>query len=227
VFDARSTFRTAPAVVIGAPPSEKASKPPPSVPRPGPPSSRGGAAPPSSRGGAAPPPKRPPPRAPSTPDGGLPEALLCLLNDAVACTGADVALLQQVEEGGAGAVVLCSHGAALVDAPGKRTPASDAALSAARAGETVIAESSPGPAGAALRARLSRAPFVATGAFLIPIAPQGAFLAALEVGRSRPFRASEIAAVEALVDKLVKTAEVAGWGGEWLPDDELEIEADG
>ncbi|HVY45884.1 MAG TPA: GAF domain-containing protein [Minicystis sp.] len=149
----------------------------------------------------------------------LPEALLLLLAEAVKQCGADVALLHDVRPDGA--VVVCSHGPRMFEAIGARTPLGDPAIAAARLGQTVMAEPAPAPAGRAIRGRLSKAGSKAAGAFMVPLRQHGELTAFLEVGRETPFRAREVAAVEALVDALVREVEEHGWGAEWIGDDDV------
>ncbi|MFT3766837.1 MAG: GYF domain-containing protein [Minicystis sp.] len=156
---------------------------------------------------------------PSTPDDFLPadaidgagdrrEAMALLMTAAVVRSGADVAIVHEVED--AGAVVVCAHGPQqhLV---GARTPLLDPALIAAAAGATVVAEPAPGPAGQAMLARLAQlAGASLDGALMIPIRRDERLVGMIELGRAAPFRSAEIASVEALVDALV--AKLAGWG---------------
>jgi hypothetical protein len=136
------------------------------------------------------------------------DALRLLMTAAVARSGADVALVHEVED--AGAVVVCAHGPELFDAWDMRTSLLDPALIAAAAGTMVVAEPTPGPAGHATvtrLARLGREPMA--GAIMLPIRPRARLFGVLEVGRIAPFRSAEIASIEALVDALVIKLE--GW----------------
>ncbi len=152
------------------------------------------------------------------------EALVLVMTAAVVRGAADAAIVHEVED--YGAVVVCAHGASIFDTIGARTPLHDPALVAAAAGATVVAEPSPGPAGASILARLSklaaeapvtldqdviRPPAAALdGALMIPIRPHGRLAGLLEIGRRTPFRSAEIASIEALVEALVHKLE--GWG---------------
>jgi hypothetical protein len=82
------------------------------------------------------------------------EALVLVMTAAVVRGAADAAIVHEVED--YGAVVVCAHGASIFDTIGARTPLHDPALVAAAAGATVVAEPSPGPAGASILARLSK-----------------------------------------------------------------------
>jgi len=159
---------------------------------------------------------------PSTPNDFLPgdaidgaadrrDALLLMMTAAVVRGGADVALLHEVED--TSAVVACVHGPELFDVWGMRTSLLDPALIAAAAGATVVAEPMPGPAGEATAARLSKlaGPTSLAGVIMIPIRPHGRLFGVIELGRATPFRASEIASLEGLVEALVIKLE--GWSG--------------
>jgi hypothetical protein len=235
VFDARKTFRTGRHVAItyaeamaSIAPPQPAPKPAPRpgktpVPRPAKPAatlSEKAAAPRPGKG-ARPTPKR----TPSAPDGltvasDLPESLLMLLSTAARQCDADASLIHDVRDDGA--IVVCSHGASMFEALGSRTPPSDPALVAAREGHTILVEPTPGPAGRVIRTRLSRGGRKVEGAFMVPIRPGGRLFAFLEVGRAKPFRAKDVAAVEALVDAVVREAETEGWGIEWLAAEDIE-----
>ncbi len=153
----------------------------------------------------------------------LPEALLLLLADAVKQCAADVALLHDVRPDAA--VVVCSHGPRMFESIGARTPLTDPAITAARLGHTVMAEPAPASAGRAIRARLSKAGSTAEGAFMVPLRPHGSLSAFIEVGRATPFRARDVAAVEALVDGLIRQVETNGWGSEWISDEYIEADS--
>lgn len=129
------------------------------------------------------------------------DALLLLLAAAVARGHADVAMIHQVRDTGAEAV--CAHGPAVFEALGMRTRLLDPALLAAAAGVTVIAEPTPGPAGQAMIARLSKLGTEVTGAVMLPIRPHGRLYGTIELGRRTAFRAIEVAGLDALVDALV------------------------
>jgi hypothetical protein len=105
------------------------------------------------------------------------------------------------------------HAAEPFDVWNMHMPLLDPALIAAAAGTIVVAEPTPGPAGHATRARLSRLagrePLA--GAIMMPIRPHGRLFGVLEIGRAAPFRSAEIASIKALVDALVIKLE--GWGG--------------
>jgi hypothetical protein len=61
--------------------------------------------------------------------------------------------------------------------------------------------------GQAILERQAKLGVVAEGALMIPIRPNGRLFGMLEMGRPTPFRASELAAAEALVEALVETIE--------------------
>jgi hypothetical protein len=139
------------------------------------------------------------------------EALMLMMTAAVVRGGAEIALVHELED--AEAVVACAHGPRMFEALGMRTPLLDPTLIAAAAGMTVIAEPTPGPAGQAMIARLSQLAESAAqgGAIMIPIRPGGRLFGMIELGRATPFRAAEIASLEALVGALVVKLE--GWDG--------------
>ena len=84
-----------------------------------------------------------------------------------------------------------------------RTRLLDPALVAAAAGILVLAEPTPGPAGQAMIDRLSRLGMPVTSAVMLPIRPRGRLYGTIELGRRSPFRAVEVAGLEALVEALV------------------------
>lgn len=129
------------------------------------------------------------------------DAMLLLLAAAVARAHADAAMIHEV--GDTGAVAICAHGPQVFEALGMHTRLLDPALLAAAAGVTVIAEPTPGPAGAATIARLNRLGTEVTGAVMLPIRPHGRLFGTIELGRRTPFRAIEVAGLDALVDALV------------------------
>lgn len=140
---------------------------------------------------------------------GLPEALLLLLSAAVQRGEASAALVHEVREGGA--MVVCAHGGRLFDVLGEHTSYLDPVLVAAASGTAVVSEPAPGAAGRAMLERLARGGEAPAAAMMVPIRPHGRLVAFLELGRSTPFRARQVAAVEALVDALVVTIESSGW----------------
>ena len=129
------------------------------------------------------------------------DAMLLLLAAAVARGHADVAMMHEV--GDTGAVAVCAHGPQVFEALGMHTRLLDPALLAAAAGVTVIAEPTPGPAGQATIARLSRLGTEVSGAVMLPIRPHGRLYGTIEIGRRTAFRAIEVAGLDALVEALV------------------------
>lgn len=155
---------------------------------------------------------------PSTPDDGLPgdalegaadrrEALMLLMTAALVRGSADAAIVHEIDD--ARAIAACAHGPRMFDVLGMRTPLLDPMIVAAAAGATVVAEPAPGPAGRAMIARLTKlagTPPLA-GAMMIPIRVRGRLSYMIEIGRAAPFRAPEIASIEALVHALVEKLE--------------------
>lgn len=139
-------------------------------------------------------------------------ALTLLMTAAVVRGCTDVGIVHEVDDEGAWAV--CAHGPAMSEALGMRTPLDDAALVAAAAGVTVVAEPSPGPAGQAILARLSKLAggIALEGVIMTPIRTGGRLNGMLELGRKTPFKSAEIASIEALVAALADKP--ARWAGE-------------
>jgi GYF domain 2 len=129
------------------------------------------------------------------------DALLLLLAAAVARGHAEVAMIHELNNDGA--VAVSAHGPQVFEALGMRTKLLDPALIAAAAGMLVLAEPAPGVAGQAIIDRLSRLGLPITGAVMLPIRPRGRLYGTIELGRRSPFRAIEVAGLEALVDALV------------------------
>jgi hypothetical protein len=136
------------------------------------------------------------------------DALLLLLAAAVARGHAEVGMIHELSNDGA--VTVSAHGPQVFEAMGMRTRLLDPALVAAAAGILVLAEPSPGPAGQAMIERLSRLGMPVTGAVMLPIRPRGRLYGTIELGRRSPFRAVEVAGLEALVDALVFKLEALG-----------------
>jgi hypothetical protein len=139
----------------------------------------------------------------------LHDAVLRLLAKAVERAGAEVALLHRLE--GEGAVAVSAHGPKMFDAIGARTSLVDPAVMAAAAGLTVVAEPTPGPAGAASLHRLQKLGVAALASVMVPVRPHGQLVAMLELGRRSPFRLADVAAVEAIVASVVEAIEAQGW----------------
>jgi hypothetical protein len=136
------------------------------------------------------------------------DALLLLLAAAVARGHAEVAMIHELNNDGA--VAVSAHGPQVFEALGMRTKLLDPALIAAASGMLVLAEPTPGPAGQAIIDRLSRLGLPVTGAVMLPIRPRGRLYGTIELGRRSPFRAIEVAGLEALVDALVFKLEALG-----------------
>jgi len=134
------------------------------------------------------------------------DALLLLLAAAVARGHAEVAMIHEVADDGA--VAVCAHGPQVFEALGLRTRILDPAMIAAAAGAIVLSEPSPGPAGQAIIDRLSRLGVPVESAVMLPIRPRGRLYGTIELGRRTPFRPTDVAGLEALVDALVFKLEV-------------------
>lgn len=143
----------------------------------------------------------------------LQEAMLALLATVVKECQADAALVYGAR--GDGASVVCSHGARMFEMLGDKMQAGDPVLFAAKHGSTLLAEPVSGIAGRATKARLSRLGTRVEAAFMVPVLVDGRLLALVEVGRVKPFRASDAAGVEALVGVLVETIRRSSWAREW------------
>lgn len=137
------------------------------------------------------------------------EALMLLMNAAVVRGAASAAVVHEVD--GDGVVVACAYGTRVFEVMGVRTSLLDPAVVAAASGATVVAEPAPGPAGRAIVARLSAivGPPPIEGAIMIPVLVRGRLSCMIELGRVTPFRAAEIASLEALVHALAVKLE--GW----------------
>ena len=143
----------------------------------------------------------------------LAEAMLILLATAVAQCEAEAALVHRVRD--EGALVVCSHGPRMFELLGEKLAHGDPVHFAARQGQTVFAEPVPGVAGRAIKTRLSRLGATVESAFMVPMHVGGKLSALIEVGRAKPFRASDVAWVETLVDTLVSTIGRLDWSREW------------
>jgi hypothetical protein len=139
----------------------------------------------------------------------LHDALLLLMSAVVLRTSAEGAIIHRVDDDGA--VAVCAHGPQMFQVLGERTRLLDPVVVAAAAGNTVVAEPTPGASGQALLTRMACLGISAEGAFMFPIRPRGRLMGLLEVGRRSPFRAAEIATAETLVDALLEKIEQSGW----------------
>ena len=124
------------------------------------------------------------------------DALMLLMTAAVARGGADAAIVHEIDDDGA--VAVCAHGPSRWEALGLRTPLLDPAVVAAATGATFVVAPDPGPAGTSIISRLCRVAGPIEGALLIPIRAGARLVAMIELGRRAPFRAAEIASLEAL-----------------------------
>jgi hypothetical protein len=129
------------------------------------------------------------------------DALLLLLAAAVSRAHAEVAMIHEVADDGA--VAVCAHGPQLFEALGLRTRLLDPAMIAAAAGAIVVSEPTPGPAGQVIIERLSRLGVPVESVVMVPIRPHGRLYGTIEIGRRSPFRPTDIAGLEKLVDALV------------------------
>jgi hypothetical protein len=133
------------------------------------------------------------------------DALLLLLAAVVSQFQADGAIIHEVRE--KGAVAVCAHGPNMFDVLGTKTKILDPAVVAAMSGSLVVAEPIPGPAGEAVAERMIRLGVLGEGLVMVPIRPNAKLFGLLEVGRKHPFRAKELAGIEALVEALIATLE--------------------
>jgi hypothetical protein len=218
-FDPRKTFQVLPAVKAPRPSVPRPSAPRPSVPKP----------------------PAPPPRetldsidivsddeeeevvdeveeidaSEGTFDGAadLAEGMLILLATVVAECEAEAALIHRIRD--EGAVVVCSHGPRMFELLGEKLQQSDPVYFAARQGQTVLAEPVSGVAGRAIKTRLSRLGAKVEAAFMVPVHTDGRLLALVEVGRTKPFRGKDVAAVEKLSEALIEAVARLDWSREW------------
>lgn len=134
------------------------------------------------------------------------EALMLLMTAAVVRGGADAAIVHEIDD--RGAVAVCAHGPSMFEGLELRVPLYDAALVAASAGATVVAEPAvPGAAGQAILGRLALLAGPLDSALMIPIRAEGRLVGMIELGRKATFRSAEIASLEGLVDALVQKLE--------------------
>jgi hypothetical protein len=140
----------------------------------------------------------------------LSDALHLLLNAAVMHLRADAALLHRIHD--SHAVVHFAHGPFSRVMIGIETELSDAAMVAARTGEIVVAEPSPGPAGMAVCTRLLHLGVQCEGAVMQPISISGRLVAILDLGRQASrFRVAELVVLEKLVETFVTRTEAGHW----------------
>lgn len=138
------------------------------------------------------------------------DALHLLLNAAVMHLRADAALLHRIED--SHAVVHFAHGPFSRVMIGMDTDLGDPAIMAAQAGDIIVAEPSPGPAGQAVSDRLLHLGVQCEGAVMQPILISGRLVAVLDVGRQAPrFRAAELVVLEQLVETFVSRTEAGSW----------------
>lgn len=140
----------------------------------------------------------------------LSDALHLLLNAAVMHLRADAALLHRIHD--SHAVVHFAHGPFSRVMIGIETELSDAAMVAARTGDIVVAEPSPGPAGMAVCTRLLHLGVQCEGAVMQPISISGHLVAILDLGRQASrFRVTELVVLEKLVETFVARTEAGHW----------------
>lgn len=140
----------------------------------------------------------------------LSDALHLLLNAAVMHLRADAALLHRIHD--SHAVVHFAHGPFSRVMIGIETELSDAAMVAARTGDIVVAEPSPGPAGMAVCTRLLHLGVQCEGALMQPILISGHLVAILDLGRQvSRFRVAELVVLEKLVETFVAHTEAGHW----------------
>lgn len=140
----------------------------------------------------------------------LEDALLLLMNAAILRAHADAALVHILRP--EAATVLYAHGPFARTLIGEITASQDPALDAAKGGQLLVAEPTPGPAGTSMLERLLHTGVACEAACMFPIVVHQRLTAAVELGRVSPrFKASELAAVEALVDALATRAETDHW----------------
>jgi hypothetical protein len=151
------------------------------------------------------------------------EALVLLQAATVREASCDGVLIHRLHRDGA--LVVCAHGPRTGGVIGVRTRTEDPALIAAGLGTIIVAEPSPGPAGQAIATRLAKLGAPTEGALMIPIRTEKTMstrtphppakwcrlFGMIEMGRRSPFHASEIAALEALVEAFAAKVDAEGW----------------
>ncbi len=139
----------------------------------------------------------------------LKDALLLLSGIILREVGCEGVMVHRVDDEGAVAVV--AHGPRMFDVIGLRTRLLDAAIVAAAGGMLVVAEPTPGPAGLAIKERLSRLGVEGAGAVMLPIRPRGRLFGTLEMGQASAFTGAAIAKAEGFVRVVTAKMEEAGW----------------
>lgn len=138
------------------------------------------------------------------------DALLLCMNAAILRTHADAAIVHILRP--EGPAILYAHGPFARTLIGEVMQKNDPALQTAETGRPLIAEPTPGPLGTALLERLLHLGVACEAACLLPIVVHQRLTAMLELGRVSPrFKASELAAVEALIEALTTRAESDHW----------------
>jgi hypothetical protein len=139
-------------------------------------------------------------------------ALLLTLSTSVTAAAATVGLVHCWHDELAATITEYAQGPGAELLLGERLLDDDPSLAAARAGVTVIGEPRLGEAGRFIAGRIGRCIDPPRGVAMIPLHLFGSALAMFEVGReARPFRASEIARVEDVIQALAARIVVAGW----------------
>ncbi len=139
----------------------------------------------------------------------LKDALLLLSGIILREVGCEGVMVHRVDDEGAVAVV--AHGPRMFDVIGLRTRLLDPAVVAAAGGMLVVAEPTPGPAGVAIKERLSRLGVEGAGAVMLPIRPRGRLFGTLEMGQGSAFTGAAIAKAEGFVRVVTAKMEEAGW----------------
>lgn len=134
------------------------------------------------------------------------EAALLLLSGAARACSADGAIFFMLRDHGA--EIACAHGPRMFEVVGEAASLVDPVAIAAASGLTLVAEPTPGPAGGALLARQVHLGAAAAHAAMIPVGGDPRIFGWLELGKSRPFTMSELAAVEGLAQRF--SARLAG-----------------
>ena len=142
----------------------------------------------------------------------LEQAFLLALSTSVTAASAHIGLIHVVRPDLKTTACSFAQGHGVEALLGERMAENDPALLAAQAGHTVMGEMRLGEAGKHIAGRVARALPGPRGVAMVPVRMNGALLALIELGRStRPFRAREIAPVEAVADALVARIEETRW----------------
>jgi hypothetical protein len=144
--------------------------------------------------------------------GDLDAALQLTLSTAVAATRADAGFVHRYRRDLDRLVRVHGVGEGAEQQFGNRLEEDDPSVGAARAGQTLLAETPPGPGGCYVAGRFAPVLGEVRGAAMVPVVAFGKLHAMIEVGRrAASFYAREVARMEDIVEALAARGVVAGW----------------